>query len=96
VNNGFSLIDVYEKYRKTFEINDVIIYRHSLSGENILGFGLGRCDGAWPKKYLKPEMENYRMESESKLLAGSVDPLFPEGAKKNDFFTEGTEEENEN
>jgi hypothetical protein len=27
------------------------------------------------EKYLKPEMENYRMESESKLLAGSVDPL---------------------
>jgi hypothetical protein len=48
------------------------------------------------EKYLKPEMENYRMESESKLLAGSVDPLFPEGAKKNDFFTEGTEEEKEN
>lgn len=48
------------------------------------------------EKYLKPEIENYRMESESKLLAGSVDPLFPEGAKKNDFFTEETEEENEN
>jgi hypothetical protein len=46
------------------------------------------------KKYLKPEMENYRMESESKLLAGSKEPLVP--AKNSDFFTEETEEENEN
>jgi hypothetical protein len=66
VNNGFSLIDVYEKYRKTFEINDVIIYRHSLSGENILGFGLGRRDGAWPVFY------NY-----STLPSGSFSTWYP-------------------